>query len=126
MTRASNATIIELARKGQALHYHAFSLMPLVTLAELGALRGQYLYPLNDGALHRLVAKTADGLNDPSIFDKLAGVAQQRPVNPASGWLALYETGFAGRLPDRPKQPDEHRWLGGKVYLLEDVLREAN
>lgn len=124
---AADGTLpLELARKGRALHYHAFALMPLVTLAELGASRGQYLYPLNDGALHRLVLKTTEGLNDPSIFDKLAGVPQERPVNPGAGWLALYETGFAGRLPHRPKQPDEHRWLGGKVYVLEDALREPN
>ena len=115
---------LELAREGRALHYHAFSLMPLVTLAELGASRGEDWYALNNGALHRLVAKTAEGLNDPAIFDKLAGVAQQRPVNPGAGWVELYNARFMGRLAHKPEQPDKHRWLGGDVSVLSQVLRD--
>ena len=77
---AADGTLpLEMAREGRALYYHAFAVMPLVALAELGRSRGEDWYALGDGALHRLVAKTAEGLNDPTIFDKLAGVAQQRP-----------------------------------------------
>ncbi|HPG89893.1 MAG TPA: alginate lyase family protein, partial [Hyphomicrobium sp.] len=114
---------LEMAREGRALHYHAFALMPLVTLAELGASRGEDWYALADGALHRLVAKTTDGLNDPGIFDQLAGVAQQRPVNPGSGWVALYDARFPGKLAKRPEQAYKHRWLGGDVYVLSKVLQ---
>lgn len=112
---------LEMAREGRALYYHAFAVMPLVALAELGAARGEDWYALGDGALHRLVGKTAEGLNDPAIFDKLAGVKQQRPVKPGAGWVALYSERFIGRLKTKPEQPAKHRWLGGDV----DVLRMA-
>lgn len=113
----------ELSRKARALHYHAFSLTALVALAELGAAHGENWYALNDGALHRLVALTAKGLADPAVFDKLAGVSQERPVNPGGGWLTLYRARFA----DRPiatgfDQPAKHRWLGGDVTVLKSVL----
>jgi poly(beta-D-mannuronate) lyase len=112
---------LEMSREGRALYYHAFAVMPLVALAELGAARGEDWYALNDGALHRLVAKTAEGLNDPAVFDRLAGFAQQRPVKPGAGWIALYDARFIGRLKIKPEQPAKHRWLGGEV----DVLRHA-
>lgn len=117
---------LEMAREGRALHYHAFALMPLVTLAELGASRGEDWYALNDGALHRLVVKTAEGLIDPSIFDKLAGVAQQRPVNPGAGWIELYNQRFLGRLVKKPEQSERHRWLGGDVTVLRQVLQNRD
>jgi poly(beta-D-mannuronate) lyase len=113
---------LEMAREGRALYYHAFAVMPLVTLAELGASRGEDWYALNDGALHRLVAKTADGLNAPAVFDKLAGIAQQRPVKPGAGWIALYRARFPDRLPKAPEQQTRHRWLGGDVNVLKQVL----
>ena len=115
---------LEMAREGRALYYHAFAVMPLVALAELGASRGEDWYALNDGALHRLVAKTTEGLNDPAIFDTLAGVAQQRPVKPGAGWVSLYDARFMGRLKFRPEQPNKHRWLGGQVDVLGKVLGE--
>ena len=124
---SANGTLpLELAREGRALHYHAFALMPLVTLAELGSTRGEDWNTLNDGALHRLVAKTADGLNDPVIFDKLAGVAQQRPVNPGAGWAELYNQRFSGRLQHKPVQSEAHRWLGGDVSVLSKVLKQRD
>ncbi len=113
---------LEMAREGRALYYHAFAVMPLVALAELGASRGEDWYSLNDGALPRLVAKTVAGLNDPAIFDKLAGVPQQRPVKPGAGWLELYRARFPDRLGKTPEQPDKHRWLGGEVDVLKQVL----
>ena len=116
---------LEMAREGRTLYYHAFAVMPLVALAELGASRGEDWYALGDGALHRLVAKTVAGLNDPAMFDKLAGVKQQRPVKPGSGWIALYRARFADRIKDAPEQPDKHRWLGGDVSVLRQVLSTA-
>ena len=113
---------LEMTREGRALYYHAFAAMPLVALAELGASQGEDWYALGDGALHRLVAKTVEGLNDPAVFDKLAGVTQQRPVKPGAGWVALYRARFPDRLKREPDQPSGHRWLGGDVDVLKQVL----
>lgn len=115
---------LETAREGRALYYHAFAVMPLVALAELGASRGEDWYAPGDGALHRLVAKTISGLNDPAIFDTLAGVVQQRPVKPGAGWIVLYRTRFPDRVKQAPEQPSKHRWLGGDVQILSQVLKK--
>ncbi len=120
---AADGTLpLELARQGRALHYHAFALQPLVVLTELAAARGEDWTTLNDGALHRLVAKTVEGLKDPSIFDKLAGVAQERPVRSGYGWAWLYRERHFGRMPDKIEQPIGHRWLGGDVDVLLRVM----
>lgn len=120
---AADGTLpLELAREGRALHYHAFAAMPLVALAELAAARGDDFYALGDGALHRLVARTIAGLNDPTQFDKLAGVVQQRPVHSGAGWIALYGARFPEKLASAPEQPPRHRWLGGDVGVLSQVL----
>ena len=113
---------LELARGQRALHYHAFALMPLVTLAELGASRGEDFYAFGDGALHRLTAKTAAGLADPAVFDTLAGIKQEQPVKSGAGWAALYRAHFPDRLKDLPQQASHHRWLGGDVAVLSQVL----
>lgn len=113
---------LELAREGRALYYHVFAVEPLVVLAEFGAARGEDWYQLNDGALHRLVAKTAQGLADPAIFDKLAGVAQQRPVKSGYGWAWLYRQRFFDRMQNAIDQPIGHRWLGGNADVLKKVL----
>ena len=113
---------LELARGARALHYHAFAVMPLVTLAELSVSRNENFYALADAALHRLVAMTARGLADPVVFDKLAGVAQERPVNPGAGWASLYRARFPDRLKSPSQQSDTHRWLGGDVGVLREVL----
>lgn len=110
---------MELARQKRALHYHDFALMPLVTLAEIAALRGQDWYGESGGALHRLVAQTLAGIAEPARFAALAGVGQEPPVRPGSGWYPLY----AARFPDRVARllnnakPD-HRWLGGDTRSL--------
>ncbi len=115
---------LELARQARALHYHAFAAMPLVTLAELAASKGEDWYALGDGALHRFVAKTVAGLEDPAVFDKLAGAAQERPVKSGAGWIALYRARFPERLKHVPKQSSAHRWLGGDVGVLHKVLTQ--
>lgn len=113
---------LELARQSRALHYHAFAVMPLVALAELGASRGEDWYDLNNGALHRLVAKTVEGLAAPAVFDNLTGVAQERPVKSFAGWVLLYKARFPGRMQTDVDQPSSHRWLGGDAGVLRGVL----
>jgi poly(beta-D-mannuronate) lyase len=117
---------MELDRKSRALQYHAFSLMPLVVLAELGRSRGEDWYELSGGALHRLAGVTMKGLIDPSHFDQRTGVAQERPSKPGAGWLGPYSLRFANRVPlGLPDIPSGHRWLGGDVMLLVQALPQA-
>lgn len=120
---AADGTLpLEIERKGRALHYHVFALQPLVVMAEMAAARGEDWYALHDSALHRLVAKAVEGLNDPSVFDKLAAAAQERPVKSGYGWASLYRDRHFGRMPDKIDQPGGHRWLGGDTDVLMRVL----
>lgn len=113
----------ELARGGRAIHYHAFSVMPLVVLAELGAATGGGdWYSLNGGALHRLVDVTARGLADPAVFARLAGMPQQPNPGAGAGWAQLYERRFPGRVA-LPAMKSADRWLGGDVTALVRVLQ---
>lgn len=110
---------MELARGKRALHYHGFALMPLVTLAELAASRGEDWYGESGGRLHILVAATLAAHRDPSRFAQLAGVAQEESPSLGTGWLYLY----ARRFPERvigplPSTKRSHRWLGGDVAKL--------
>jgi poly(beta-D-mannuronate) lyase len=121
---AADGTLpMELDRGARALHYHAFSAMPVVALAALGRVRGEDWMALNNNAVDRLVQLTAKGLADPGIFDKLAGVPQERPVNPFAAWAQLYTTLRPGEtLIVPPELRDGHRWLGGDVAVLHKVL----
>lgn len=113
----------ELDRKARALHYHAFAAMPLITLAELMAARGEDAYALNDGALHRLAQATLAGLANPETFTKLVGEKQEQPVNPGAGWLQLYAARFPSRIRSvLPAAQSRHRWLGGDVAILKEAL----
>jgi poly(beta-D-mannuronate) lyase len=114
---------LELQRGKRALYYHAFSLTPLVVMTELARTRGEDWYAIKDGALHRLVDVTRKGVQDPGIFDKLAGTAQERPAKPGFGWLAVYKAQFKDKVEaDWPQVPEQHRWLGGDVRLLMQAL----
>jgi poly(beta-D-mannuronate) lyase len=116
----------EMERQGRALFYHAFAVMPLVVMAEIGASRGEDWYGVRAGALHRLVATTHAGLVEPATFARLAGVAQERPVNTRAGWLQLYGSRFPGRLSaPHPVVAEGHRWIGGNAALLRDALGVA-
>ncbi len=112
----------EMARQGRALYYHAFAVMPLIALAELGASKGEDWYALNNGALHRLVAKTTAGLADPKTFEAAAGVAQELPPRSGAGWVALYVARFPDRLKSNVAQSPGHRWLGGDAGILKQAL----
>ena len=121
--QADGTLPMELARQARAIHYHAFAVMPLVVLAELAAVRGEDWYAFGNGALHRLTAVTLKGIGDPTIFDRLAGIAQERPPKPGAGWLALYLRRFPDRVPSPvPAMPTGQRWLGGDVMLLRQAL----
>jgi poly(beta-D-mannuronate) lyase len=124
---AADGTLpLELARGGRAIHYHAFSAMPVVMLAELGAARGEDWYGLDEGAVHRLVAVTLNGLADPALFTALAGAPQQGGVGAGAGWLHLYARRFPDRVPTRlPAMKSGHRWLGGDVLILAEALRKG-
>lgn len=114
---------LEIARGGRALHYHGFSVMPVVMLAELGASRGEDWYGLNGGAVHRLVDVFLRGFADPKVFERLSGVPQQPRAGSGSGWLQLYRLRFPGRLPATlPDAPRGHRWIGGDAALLKAAL----
>lgn len=117
---------MEMAREGRALHYHVFAVEPLVVMAEIAAVRGEDWYAMKDGALHRLVKKTAEGLADPAIFDKLAGVPQQRPVKPGYGWATAYRNRFFDRMPTPVEQASGHRYLGGQVDVLLRAVDKDN
>jgi poly(beta-D-mannuronate) lyase len=87
---------LELARRGRALHYHLFALSPLVLMAELGAANGLDLYEEYDGALHRLVRRAVEAIDDRKGFSALAG-ANQVPLRLAgdeAAWLAPYSVRF--------------------------------
>ena len=75
--------------------------------------------------MHRLAAATMAGISDPAAFDRLIGVAQERPVNPRAGWLQLYQQRFSQRVPaGMPSIAAGHRWLGGSVGVLKAVLTD--
>ena len=121
---AADGTLpLELKRGKRALHYHTFSAMPLVVLAELATAKGEDWYALGNGALHRLIGMTAGGLVDPELFDGLAGVKQERPIRPRAGWLMLYAMRFPNGLPRNiPPAKRSHRWLGGDVRTLSSAI----
>lgn len=115
----------ELKRQARALHYHGFSVTPLVALAELGAHRGEDWYALENGALHRLVAFTVRGFADQRVIEKVAGKKQEiGPSTAGAGWLPLYEARFPERLGGpRPSMRPNHRWLGGDVTNVGAALK---
>ena len=124
---AANGTLpTEMERRGRALYYHVFALVPLVLMAELAASKGEDWYSFENGALHRLVAVTLDGLRAPEKFDVLAGVAQERPINTRAEWLQIYQNRFPERVKgDAPQVAESNRWLGGNVYTLLAMLKRS-
>ena len=89
----------EMNRAGMAEHYQLYALGPLVMLAELGAANGLDLYPVNNGAIHRLVKFSVAGRLDPSIIEKRTGVPQNLPALMGGleiGWAVPY----VQRFPD--------------------------
>ena len=116
---------MELERGERALHYHAFSVMPLVVLAEIAASRGEDFYGLSNGALHRLIGLTAAGLVEPATFESIAGGRQTlTPSSAGAAWLPLYRARFPDRLASLPlAMRTSDRRLGGDVQLLQRLLQ---
>ena len=114
---------MEMERGARALHYHVFATMPLVLMAELARARGEDWYAAGNGALHRLVGVTLEGLQRPEKFDELAKITQERPVNVGAGWLQLYSLRFPERVTGRlPNVAPKHRYIGGDVLLLAQAV----
>ena len=89
----------ELARAGMALHYHLYALAPLVMLAELGEANGVDLYAEKNGAIDRLARLCEAGLQNPEIFAKATGVAQNVP-DKISGFEIGWAVPYVKRHPD--------------------------
>ena len=87
----------EMARAGRALHYHIYALAPLVMIAEMAEANGLDLYRYRDGAIHRVVRLCIAGLQNPDIFARATGVAQEgADVTSAIyiGWAVPYVQRF--------------------------------
>lgn len=91
---------LEMARGALALHYHVFTLAPLVMLAEMAAANGVDLYDENGGALRRLGRAVIAALADPVRFGQRVGIAQRVTLPPARSDLAWAEP-YHARFRDR-------------------------
>ncbi len=104
----------EMARAGRALHYHLYALGPLIMLAELLEANGAPAFaadsgpnkasPAGKGAIHRLVALSLAGLEDPTLFEKRTGVPQVFTV-PYSGMDIGWAVPYVRRFPNSPFTP---------------------
>jgi len=121
---AADGTLpLELDRGQRALHYHVFSVMPLVALNEFARAREDDWFALEGRAFDRLTAVTVAGLVAPVIFDRLAGARQERPVNRRAGWATLYAwRNPKVRIPPKLTRKKRHRLLGGDVRVLVAAL----
>ena len=90
---------MEMERGGGALHYHLYSLAPLVMLAELGESNGVDLYAEKHHAIHRLVDRCVAGLQDPSYFVQHTGVPQDMPAD-LDGWEIGWAKPYMRRFPN--------------------------
>lgn len=98
---SDNGTLpYEMARGHRALHYHNFSAMPLVMMAEMARTTNQDWFALRDHRLSKLVDRVAAGLRDPAWFEKAAGASPQIiPPRRDLGWVVIYRA----RVPDGEK-----------------------
>ncbi len=115
---------LEMVRRSKALHYHLYSIPPLVLIAETGARNGLDLYTEQGGALHRLIRRTVAGLDDPSFFAARSGYKQQWRGTLNAAKLAWMEPYYA-RFKDptmikwiRKFRPLSHTRQGGDQTLL--------
>ncbi len=125
---ADGALDRELARKTKALHYHRFSVEPLVLVAEIAAANGIDLAGENDGALQRLVGYTLAGFEDPERVAKRAGARQEfvgsdrvTPSMFAWGevWLASHPDDQLAATLEKLRGTNglSSTWLGGNTTL---------
>jgi poly(beta-D-mannuronate) lyase len=115
---------LELKRKSKALHYHLFSIAPLVLVAETGVRNGIDLHNERGGILHKLIRRSVEALDSADFFQRTTGYSQDW-VGQLSGdklaWMEPYYVHFPdGALKkwiDRFR-PFKDRWLGGDLTLL--------
>ena len=109
----------ELGRGQRALHYHLFSIAPLVMLAELAEANGVHLYPVANRALTRLAGLCLTGLKEPNTLGAKAGVRQVSPERSDLAWLEPYyaRSHDARALPWLNQRPLESGFLGGDLTL---------
>ncbi|WP_160357227.1 alginate lyase family protein [Bordetella sp. 02P26C-1] len=106
----------ELKRGARALRYHLFALQPLIAIAEIAWINGDDLYSLNDNGLYRLVNLSLDGLNDPRIVQREAGVKQLKQS--VSGTDLEWLVPFANRFPDAKYNAFLKKYpIKGTLYL---------
>lgn len=118
---------LELQRGSKALHYHLFSIAPLVLIAETATRNGLDLYAERGGALHKLVRRTVTALDDPAYFQRMAGKKQDWVGKLDGGKLAWMEICYA-RFRDKALEkwllkfrPLVNRRVGGDATLLYGV-----
>lgn len=121
---------LEIARAGKALHYHVFSVTPLVVLAELAAANGIDLYGERNEALRRLVARVVADLGGAGHIERLTGTPQDF-VGSLSGWNLGWAEIWYARFRDpellpllRRYRPMRNSWLGGDMtsaYGVKDL-----
>lgn len=112
---------LEVMRAGKALHYHIFSVTPLVVLAEIAAANRVDLYGEGDAALRRLVRRVVTDLDDARHMVGLTGVSQDF-VGSLSGWNFAWAEIWYARFGDpemlpllRRYRPARNSWLGGDM-----------
>jgi len=113
---------LELNRAGRALHYHRFSLEPLLLLGLIARANGIEISSARRAALGRLIARVQSGLDDPSVFAERTNTIQQPAGGTRGDWawaeLALAwtaEPALEARIS--PLRPLGARWLGGNLSL---------
>ena len=115
---------LEMKRRSKALHYHVYSTQVLVMIAALAARNGVNLYDLENGALHRLVKRTVEGLSDPAYFVEKTGKKQSWVGKVSGGKLAWMEAYYARFRESDIKswidqyRPMQNRRIGGNATLL--------
>jgi poly(beta-D-mannuronate) lyase len=121
----------EIKRGDRALHYHVFSLLPLVFTAELAAQRHIDLYAENHGALKRLANLAIQAVQDPASFAAITPVAQKFFPWTFQDELAWMEPYYAHtrdpRLPAliAARRPISEWRLGGNVTQAWGVALDA-
>ncbi|WP_035051688.1 alginate lyase family protein [Andreprevotia chitinilytica] len=111
----------ELKRGERALHYHVFSLLPLVFTAELVQRQGIDLYAENQNAIGRLANLVINAVQNPASFATVSPVAQTLfpwTFQDELAWVEPYYTRTGdSRLPPlmAPRRPFSEWRLGGNV-----------
>lgn len=113
---------LELARGSKALHYHRFSLEPLLLLALIARANEVAIPSSGQAALTRLTQRVRQGLDDPQPFAERTHRTQDEAGRNRGDWawaelaLALFnDADLAARTA--PLRPLSQRWLGGDLTL---------